>query len=130
MSHDEFQELIWGGLPRPKTAWIVHKHGFVNEAHSDLALVWGPTGPYVISVYLWRRGWMDWETSNSTMNEVSRIVWNYFQFKADVEGIDPVEPPYFELPPNYAPIHASYDSFAANRLKEGTEEPEGEAVRR
>jgi hypothetical protein len=130
MSHNEFQELIWGGIPRPKTAWIVHKHGFVNEAHSDLALVWGPAGPYVISVYLWRRGWMDWETSNSTMNEVSRIVWNYFQFKADVEGIAPLEPPYFELPPNYAPILTVYDSFAANRLKGGMEEPEGEAVNR
>jgi hypothetical protein len=73
---------------------------------------------------------MDWETSNSTMNEISRIVWNYFQFKAELEGIVPPEPPYFALPPNYAPIHAVYDSFAANRLKEGTEEPEGEAVKR
>src|SRR5690606_18136621 len=110
-------ELIWGGLPRPKTTWIVHKHGFVNEAHSDVALVWGPAGPYVISVYLWRAGWMDWETSNSTMKEISRIVWNFFEFKQELEGITPMEPPIFDLPPNYVPVKDVYDSWAANRLK-------------
>ncbi|MEZ4636156.1 MAG: serine hydrolase [Caldilineaceae bacterium] len=128
MTHDEFQELIWGGLPRPKTAWIVHKHGFVNEAHSDLALVWGPTGPYVLSVYLWRNGWMDWDTSNTTMNEISRIVWNYFQFKAEVEGIERPEAPYLDLPPNYVAIHPSYDSFAANRLRPQPEDPQDETA--
>jgi hypothetical protein len=117
MSHDEFQELIWGGLPRPKTEWIVHKHGFVNEAHSDVALVWGPTGPYVIAIYLWRPGWIDWDTSNSTMKEISRIVWNYFAFKADTEGISRPEPPYFDLPPNYVPIKEAYNSWAASRLR-------------
>lgn len=121
MSHDEFQEMIWGGLPRPKNEWIVHKHGFVNEAHSDVALVWGPTGPYVITVYLWSRGWMDWTTSNTNMKEISRIVWTFFQFKAESEGIVRPEPPYFDLPPNYAPIHATYDSAAANRLREAEE---------
>jgi beta-lactamase class A len=117
MSHNEFQEMIWGGLPRPKTEWIVHKHGFVNEAHSDVALVWGPTGPYVITIYLWSRGWMDWTISNTNMKEISRIVWTFFQFKAETEGIARPEPPYFDLPPNYAPIHATYDNTAANRLR-------------
>lgn len=117
MSHDEFQEMVWGGLPRPETAWIVHKHGFVNEAHSDVALVWGPTGPYVISIYLWRAGWMDWEISNSTMNELSRITWNYFAFKGQLEGITPAEPPFFALPPHYVPLKAHYNSWAANRLQ-------------
>lgn len=117
MSHDEFQELVWGGLPRPKTSWIVHKHGFVNEAHSDVALVWGPTGPYVISVYLWRNGWMDWDNSNSTMTEVSRIVWNYFAFKGSVAATNPPEPPRLAVPPYYVPLKEVYDSWAANYLQ-------------
>ncbi len=117
MSHDEFQELLWGGLPRPKTSWIIHKHGFVNESHSDVALVWGPTGPYVLSVYLWRDGWMDWDNSNRTMAEVSRIVWNYFAFKGNVESMVPPEPPRLPQPAYYVPLKDHYDSWAANHLQ-------------
>ncbi len=112
MSHDEFRELIWGGLPRPDRAWLVHKHGFVNEAHSDLALIWGPAGPYVIAVYLWRPGWMDWITSNSTMQALSRIAWSFFAYKAQVENIEPEPPPVLEAPAHYIPV-ASYTSRAA-----------------
>lgn len=119
MSHDEFRELVWGGLPRPGRVWIVHKHGFVNEAHSDLALVWGPSGPYVIAVYLFRRGWMDWATSNGTMKEVSRIVWNFFDFKGRYEGVTADPPPDLPLPPNYIPVN-TYTSRAATQIDDGT----------
>ncbi len=88
MSHDEFQELIWAGLPHPADAWIVHKHGFAFESHSDVALVWGPSGPYVLSIFLFRKGWMDWGTSNSTMKSISRIVWNFFEQRQDQMQLD------------------------------------------
>ena len=112
VSHDEFSEMVWGGLPRPEASWIIHKHGFVNEAHSDLALVWGPSGPYVIAVYLWSPGWMDWATSNRTMKEISRIVWNFFADKSTLEGIEPPPPLTLSPPPNYVPVNA-YSSRAA-----------------
>ncbi len=126
ISHDEFTELVWGGLPRPAQSWIIHKHGFVNEAHSDLALIWGPTGPYVIAVYLWRDGWMDWETSNSAMKEIGRIVWNFFaylqhsrcevddaaDFVIEASGCRFVRPPPLSPPPNYIPVN-TYRSRAA-----------------
>lgn len=112
LSHDEFTELIWGGLPRPSDAWIVHKHGFVNAAHSDVALIWGPTGPYVLTVYLYRKGWMDWETSNTAMKEISRIVWSYFDFQRQLQGITPPEPLVLTAPENYVPILV-YTSRAA-----------------
>jgi beta-lactamase class A len=92
MSHDQFQELVWGGLPRPQQAWIVHKHGFAYEAHSDAALIWGPAGPYVISIFLFRNGWMDWATSNSTMKAISRLTWNYFAFQQS-QSTPPVSSP-------------------------------------
>lgn len=114
LSHDEFAELLWAGLPRPAEAWIVHKHGFVNDAHSDLALVWGPTGPYVLSVYLYRRGWMDWETSNAAMKEISRIVWSFFAFQQELHKVTPPEPLVLEAPANYLPVLNSYTSRAAN----------------
>ncbi len=104
MGHDEFQELIWSGLPKIDEAWIVHKHGFAFESHSDVGLIWGPTGPYVLSVFLFREGWMDWETSNEAMKNVSRIVWNFFEFQQQL--LDEEAPPPLELtpPPGYVPL--------------------------
>ncbi len=114
LSHDEFTELIWAGLPRPDDAWIVHKHGFVNDAHSDLALIWGPAGPYVLSVYLYRQGWMDWETSNAAMKEISRIVWSFFAFQQELQQVSPPEPLVLVPPENYLPVLPSYIGRAAN----------------
>ncbi|NJN84684.1 MAG: serine hydrolase [Caldilineaceae bacterium] len=105
MSHDEFQEMLWSGLPQPQNAWIVHKHGFAFESHSDVGLVWGPTGPYVISVFLYRSGWMDWGTSNNAMKDVSRIVWNFFEFKAAQSDEEPPEPLELTPPSGYVPLN-------------------------
>jgi hypothetical protein len=105
MSHDEFQELVWAGLPRPENAWIVHKHGFAYESHSDVALVWGPAGPYVISIFLYREGWMDWLNSNSAMKTVSRITWNFFEFQREHLGMSTPEAFILEPPPGYTELH-------------------------
>jgi len=104
MTHDQFRELAWGGLPELNSQWIVHKHGFAFESHSDVALVWGPNGPYVISIFLWRPGWMDWNTSNSTMQMLSRITWNFFAFQQQKEGTERPAPLTLEPPPGYVPI--------------------------
>ncbi len=104
MSHDEFRELLWSGLPRPDTAWIVHKHGFAFDSHSDVALIWGPTGPYAISVFLYRPNWLDWETSNGTMRDLSRIVWNFFERQQAFDNAEPAPPPALEPPPAYVPV--------------------------
>lgn len=111
MSHDQFRELVWGGLPDKDNQWIVHKHGFAFESHSDAALVWGPNGPYVISIFLFRQGWMDWATSNSTMQKVSRLAWSFFEFqRAQEEAADPKleaapAAPALVPPPGYVPIN-------------------------
>lgn len=104
LSHDQFQELAWAGLPRPNDTWFIHKHGFAFESHSDVALVWGPTGPYVLSIFLYRPQWMDWGTSNRTMKTVSRITWNFFEFQAQYIDTKPDEPPELAIPPVYVPL--------------------------
>ena len=104
MSHNEFQELLWGGLPQIDQTWLVHKHGFAFESHSDVALVYGPAGPYVVSVFLFRSGWMDWETSNGTMKNISRIIWNFFDFYQQQTGVEPGAPLELEPPPGYIPL--------------------------
>lgn len=104
MSHDEFQEMLWAGLPNAKDAWIVHKHGFAFESHSDVALIWGPTGPYVVSFFVYRSGWMDWATSNSRMKGVSRATWLFFDFQREKLGLKTPTPPLLSPPPGYDKI--------------------------
>jgi beta-lactamase class A len=112
MTHDQFQELLWGGLPNLQQTWILHKHGFAFESHSDVALVWGPTGPYVLSIFLYRSGWMDWGTSNTAMKGISRLVWNYFAFQQSQRADPPAPPPILSPPPGYVKI-ADYIPAAA-----------------
>jgi hypothetical protein len=104
MTHDQFREMVWGGLPDLHNRWIVHKHGFAFESHSDVALIWGPSGPYVVSIFLFRRGWMDWGTSNSTMQEISRITWNFFEFQHSLDPREVPPPPDLQPPPGYVPL--------------------------
>ncbi len=68
------QEWIRGGIPSgvPPGSAVAHKTGNVDNASHDVALVWGPAGPYIIAV-LSDRSW-DWEATVA----VSRAVWDYF----------------------------------------------------
>jgi beta-lactamase class A len=68
------QEWIRGGIPSsvPASSAVAHKTGNLTNATHDVALVWGPAGPYIIAV-LSDRSW-DWEATVA----VSRAVWDYF----------------------------------------------------
>jgi beta-lactamase class A len=68
------QEWIRGGIPSsvPGSSAVAHKTGNLTNATHDVALVWGPAGPYIIAV-LSDRSW-DWEATVA----VSRAVWDYF----------------------------------------------------
>jgi beta-lactamase class A len=68
------QEWFDDGIPAgvPAGTAVAHKTGSYTDATHDVALVWGPTGPYVIAVLTDRS--YDWEA----IREVSRAVWEYF----------------------------------------------------
>ncbi len=76
MALNDANDLVTKGLP-PGTL-MVHKHGYSAETHGDNALVWGPEGPYVLSVYLHAPGWLELAVSSATMSDLSRAVWNYY----------------------------------------------------
>lgn len=80
MKLNRLEALIPAGLP-PDTEHA-HKHGYINDSHADVALVWGPTGPYVLSIYIYMPGWVQWELSNGFMTDVSRMTWEYFTWLA------------------------------------------------
>ena len=37
----------------PAGTRLVHKHAYSAETHADVAAIWGPAGPYVLSIYLY-----------------------------------------------------------------------------
>jgi beta-lactamase class A len=68
------QESIRGGIPSgvPENVAVAHKTGNFTNATHDVALVWGPAGPYVIAV-LSDRAW-----ESQPIVAVSQAVWDYF----------------------------------------------------
>jgi beta-lactamase class A len=77
---NEVTDLIVSGLPAGTRA--VHKHGYAAGVVGDVAAIWGPAGPYVLSIFLYRPGWLEWEVASETMRELAAIAWNYFMLVA------------------------------------------------
>jgi beta-lactamase class A len=76
MALNEMKDMLPGGLPAG--AKYAHKHGYVPDTHGDVMAVWGPAGPYVLSVFLFRPTWLEWGISNPTLNEIARTTWDFF----------------------------------------------------
>ncbi len=73
--------LLPGGLPVGTR--YVHKHGYAPDTHGDVALVWGPQGPYVISLFLCTPNeWLVWDISNPTFEAISRLTWEFFALRS------------------------------------------------
>jgi beta-lactamase class A len=81
---NEVKALITEGVPEGTK--VIHKHGYAADTHGDVAAIWGPAGPYVLSVFLYRPPWLEWALSRETMRDVSQAVWNYF---AETGGAEP-----------------------------------------
>jgi beta-lactamase class A len=68
------QEYYRGGIIAglPEGAAVAHKSGSYSGATHDVAVVWGPAGPYVIAVLTDQPG--NW----ATIAKISAAVWAYF----------------------------------------------------
>jgi hypothetical protein len=71
---NEITALILSGLPQGTRA--VHRHGYTSDTEGDVAVIWGPTGPYVLSIFLYKPSWLEWDFASETMGDLSRIVWS------------------------------------------------------
>jgi beta-lactamase class A len=70
LAQEWFREGIVAGVPEGTT--LAHKSGNLGDATHDAAVVWGPSGPYVIVVMTdGSGGW-------SPISSVSSAVWEYF----------------------------------------------------
>ncbi len=73
---NEVTALLTSGVPAGTR--VVHKHGYVADTHGDVAAIWGPDGPYILGLFLYRPPWLEWAISDGTMRDISQAVWNYF----------------------------------------------------
>lgn len=103
MSHNELRDSLWRGLPDYDSQWLVHQQGLSYEQHGNAALAWGPAGPYSISIFIFNPSLTDSSTSNTAIRDLSRMVWDFFVFRAQ-SGIDPGDPPVLSPPSGYTAI--------------------------
>jgi len=88
LTADECQELIGVLELNPITTFIksglpegtrlAHKHGFSNENTSDAAIVWGPGGPFVISISVYQPTWVEFRHSQPLMADITKATWDFF----------------------------------------------------
>ncbi len=114
MTHNELRDSLWRGLRDYENQWIVHQHGLSYQQHGNAALVWGPTGPYSISIFIYNPSLTDSSTSNAAILDLSRMIWDFFAFRRAESGVDPGDPPLPAPPAGYRAID-KYAPSAANR---------------
>jgi len=76
MSTNRIDNLIEAGVPVGTR--VAHKHGFTGDTHADAALVFSPGGDFVLSVFLYRPQWLEWEESAPLIANIATATYNYF----------------------------------------------------
>jgi hypothetical protein len=82
---NEEGNLIRFGVPDDVP--VSHKHGWILDTHGDAGIVMTSGGDYVIVEYLHYPGsWLQSDFSFPILREISRAVYNYFNFDAPYVG--------------------------------------------
>jgi beta-lactamase class A len=69
MSQEQYRQGVIAGVPAGTV--VAHKSGSYTNATHDVALVWGPAGPYVIAVMT------DQPSNWPAIAAVSLAVWSH-----------------------------------------------------
>jgi hypothetical protein len=65
----------------PDDVPVSHKHGWAQGTHADAGIVLSPGGDYVLVEYLHQNGdWLQSSVSFPILREISRAVYNYFNW--------------------------------------------------
>ncbi|MDX1663555.1 MAG: serine hydrolase [Candidatus Promineifilaceae bacterium] len=98
---NEEGNLIRFGVPDKVP--VSHKHGWIPMTHGDAGIVLSPGGDYVLVEYLHQNSdWLQADVSFPILREISRAVYNYFNFDEPYVGDALNEEERFEdgvLPP-------------------------------
>ena len=76
MKGNHIGSLIEEGSPEGTP--IAHKHGWIGDTHADAGIVFSPGGNYVLVIFLYRPGWLQWEQSAPLIADIARVTYNYF----------------------------------------------------
>lgn len=82
LAQDNIGVLIQAGVPDGTR--VAHKHGWIQDAQgninyiSDAAVVYTPGGNYVLCIYLWKDGGLNFDKDAKMVADLSRAVYNYF----------------------------------------------------
>jgi hypothetical protein len=77
MNRNEEGVLILAGVPEGTP--VAHKHGWINDTHSDAGIVQSPGGDYVLVMFMWADvDWLDYQISFPLMQDISATTYNYF----------------------------------------------------
>jgi beta-lactamase class A len=79
MKQNYIGSLIEDGVPAGTV--VAHKQGWISDTHADAGIVFSPGGDYVIVVFMYKSGWLEWEISSPLIADVSRATYNYFNFE-------------------------------------------------
>jgi len=76
MSRNRIDSLIEAGVPVGTR--VAHKHGFTGDTHADAALVFSPSGDFVLVAFLYRPQWLEWEESAPLIADIATATYNHF----------------------------------------------------
>ncbi len=79
LGHQYFDSNIPGGVP--PTTWVGAKSGSLSALRADTALINGPSGMYVLSIFTKENEDKSWSNSNEgqqNIRKVSNLLWNHF----------------------------------------------------
>ncbi len=77
LKRNDIATLIEAGVPEGSV--VAHKHGFSEgDTIGDAGIVFSPAGDYVLVVYLWREGYLEWQRTAPLVANISRMVYTFF----------------------------------------------------
>jgi beta-lactamase class A len=82
LEQNEINTLLQAGMP--ENTRVAHKHGWADDTHADVALIYSPGARYVLSVFLYQPDWLVWEESAPTFADIGRLTYLFFNPDAEI----------------------------------------------
>ncbi len=86
LKEDKIGVLIQAGVPEGTA--VAHKHGWVTDPGgvihnvSDAAIVYTPSGNYILAIYVYHPTQIVWDQVSKMYADLSRAIYNYFNLTA------------------------------------------------
>jgi hypothetical protein len=78
MATNRIGSLIEQGVP--PGVILPHRHAWQTDLYIDAGIVYSAGGAYVVVIYAHKPGWLAWEEASPLIADLSRGVYNYFNF--------------------------------------------------